>query len=191
MPKTPWRKIASPRALKGGDSAAKGQKKTGATGPDQTDLPMVEKKLQELRTDAAAAKRLVDRDEEKATRALAIANAELTASCTTLNKSENLQQAQRSARVACDKNNYADADSLNILATVYAGQCNFDRAVYYQKLAVIFASEDDRPAVMQALEQYRKMADLVTEKKKAKSPPSPAGQAKGSSQPAEEQSPSE
>ena len=47
------------------------------------------------------------------------------------------------AEVACGKGNYAAADSLQILAEVYADQCNFDRAAFYQKLAVVFATEQE------------------------------------------------
>ena len=97
-----------------------------------------------------------------------------------LDKSEYLQQAKRSARTACEKGNFASAESLKILAAIYASQCNFDRAEFYQKLAVIFASEDERPQLLQTLHDYRKMDDLITEKAKAKTPPSPAGQGKGS-----------
>jgi hypothetical protein len=149
-------------------------------------LRTVGKTLCQLRADAAEVKRLAEREEQKVTQALAIANAELAASCNTLNNSGNLQQAKRSARTACEKGCFASAESLKILATVYAGQCNFDRAEYYQKLAVIFVSEDERPAMLQTLEHYRIMGQLVTERKRPKTPPSPPGQAKGSAQPTEE-----
>ena len=62
---------------------------------------------------------------------------------------------------------------------IYASQCNFDRAEYYQKLAVIFAGEDDRPEALATLGVYEKMGDFILVKKQPKTPPAPAGQAKG------------
>ena len=178
-------------ALKRGDSAAKEREKAETTGPEKTDLAIVGKKLRQLRTDAETLTKRVGRDVQKAAQALAIANAELAASCDALNSSRNLKEAKRSARAALRKGNYSSAESLKILAMIYASQCNFDRAEFYEKLAVIFISEDERPAALQTLEQYRKMGQLVTERKKAKTPPSPPGQAKGSAQPEEQQSMSE
>ncbi len=51
---------------------------------------------------------------------------------------------------------------------VYSSQCNFDRAEYYQKLAAIFASEDERPGVLATLDLYRKFGALVLAKAQAK-----------------------
>ncbi len=178
-------------ALIRGDSAAHGREKAETAGPDKMDLSMVGKKLHKLRSDAAAINQRIDRDERKAAEALVVANAELAASCNTLNNSRNLQQAKRSAHAACGKGNYSSAESLKVLAMIYASQCNFDRAEFYQKLAVIFASEDERPAALQTLEHYRKLGQVVTERKQAKTPPSPPGQGRGSHQPAEEQATSE
>ena len=141
---------------------------------------MVGKKLRELRIDAAAHQTSAStRMNEKAARGPLVANAELTASYDALNNSGTCNRPKRSAQAACEKGNFASAESLKILAMIYASQCNFDRAEFYQKLAVIFASEDERPAVLQTLEHYRKMGQLVTEKKQAKTPPSPPGQGKG------------
>ena len=96
-------------AFKHDDSAAKGRKTTETTGPDQTDLPTVQKRLQQLRADAAAVKKLVGKEERKTRQALASANAELDASCIVLSNSAYLQQAKRSARIACEKSNFASA----------------------------------------------------------------------------------
>jgi hypothetical protein len=68
---------------------------------------------------------------------------------------------------------------LQVLAEAFASQCNFDRAVFYQKLAVIFASEDERPQLMLTFREYTNMDDLITAKAKPKTPLLPAGQGKG------------
>ena len=99
-------------AIRRGDSPAKGQKKAETRSTDKTDLPMVGEKLRELRIEAAALEKRAERDEEKAARALLGANAELTASYDVLNNSGMLQQAKRSAQVACEKGNFASAESL-------------------------------------------------------------------------------
>ncbi len=117
---------------------------------------------------------------EKAEEDRAKAAAALDDSYTMLDKSAHLQSAERSARAACQKGNFASADSLQILAEVYASQCNFDRAEFYQKLAVIFASEDERLQLLQTFHEYSKMDELVTAKAKAKTPASSGRQGKSS-----------
>ena len=89
-----------------------------------------------------------------------------------------MKSAEQSARAACGKENYATGTSLQVLAEAFASQCNFDRAVFYQKLAVIFASEDERPQLMLTFREYTNMDDLITAKAKPKTPLLPAG-AKG------------
>jgi hypothetical protein len=110
------------------------------------------------------------------------AKAALAKSLDVLNQSQNLSRARSSAHAACDRGNYTNGESLKLLAAVYASQCNFDRAEYYQKLAVIFASEDDRPAILSTLDEYRKMGERVLAKARAKTPGAPAGQAGASKQ---------
>ena len=68
---------------------------------------------------------------------------------------QNLVRARQSAQAACEKGNFAGAASLSILAAVYAAQGNFDRAEFYQKLAVIFATDVERPKILETLEDYR------------------------------------
>ena len=97
----------------------------------------------------------------------------------TLNGSEHLKQARQSANAACEKSNFAGAESLNLLAAVYAARCNFDRAEFYQKLAVIFATDETRPEMLLTLADYRAMLDLVEAKKSAKTIPSPGGKGGG------------
>ncbi len=148
VPRMPWRRIASPRRSSTVIRRQEEPEKPEAGSPYTTNLPLVRSKLRELRTEAARIEKLVAKEEQQARKALADANAELQASYDALNNSRYLQQAKRSARAACEKGNYTNAESLEILAAIYASQCNFDRAEFYQKLAVIFASEDERPATV-------------------------------------------
>ena len=76
---------------------------------------------------------------------------------------------------------------MNLLAAVYAAQCNFDRAEFYQKLAVIFATDETRPEMLLTLADYRAMLDLVEAKKSAKTMPSPGGKAGRSALPDDDQ----
>jgi hypothetical protein len=175
-------------AIKHGGSDAKEQKRGEAATQPASSLLTVREQLVQLRIDAAKLEDQLDQDEKKVKEDLSKANAALDESYTMLDKSEYLQQAERSARTACGKGNFASAESLKVLAAIYASQCNFDRASFYQKLAVIFASEDERPQLLRTLHGYEKMDDLITEKAKAKTPPSPGGQGKGSKQPGDGQS---
>ena len=106
------------------------------------------------------------------------ATAALDHSYAMLNKSHYLQSAEQSARIACGKANFSSGGSLQVLAETYASRCNYDRAEYYQKLAVIFATEDERPQLLQTFRDYTKMDDLLTEKAKAKTLLGAAGQGK-------------
>ena len=178
-------------AIKRGGSDAREQKKGDAATQPASSLATIQEQLVQLRIDAAKLEDRLDQnekaealttktDEKKAKEDLSKANAALDESYTILDKSEYLRLAKQSARTACGKGNFASAESLRILAAIYASQCNFDRAEFYQKLAVIFASEDERPQLLQTLRDYRKMDELITEKAKAKTPSSPTGQGKGS-----------
>jgi tetratricopeptide (TPR) repeat protein len=167
-------------AVKHGGSDAKEQKKGEAAAQPPSSLMAVQEQLAQLRIDAAKLEDQLDQDEKKVKEDLSKANAALDESYAMLDKSEYLRQAEQSARTACGKGNFASAESLKVLAAIYASQCNFDRASFYQKLAVIFASEDERPQLLRTLHDYEKMDDLITEKAKAKTPPSPGGQGKGS-----------
>ena len=167
-------------AIKHGGPDAKEQKKGESANKPASNLLTVQEQLAQLRTDAAKLEDQLDQDEKKVKEELSKANAALDECYAMLDKSEYLQQAQRSARTACGKGNFASAESLKVLAAIYASQCNFDRASFYQKLAVIFASEDERPQLLRTMHDYEKMDDLVTEKAKPKTPTSPGGQGKGS-----------
>ena len=108
--------------------------------------------------DAAAKKSLQD------------ASAAMAQSVKTLQGSPNLKAAESSLHTACLKLNFAGADELELFASIYSAQCNFDRAAYYQKLAAIFASDDERAQVLDTLHYYEKQGEAVAEKAKAKSP---------------------
>lgn len=88
----------------------------------------------------------------------------------TLQQSPNLKAAESSLQKACLELNFSGAEELELLASIYSSLCNFDRAAYYQKLAAIFASDDDRPQVLATLHYYETQGSAVTEKAKAKSP---------------------
>ncbi len=167
-------------AAKHGGPEGKAKKGTEAAVQPESSLLTAWEKIVQLRTDAAKLAGQLGQEEEKAKEDLLKASLALDESDTMLQKSEYLQQAKRSARTACEKGNFASAESLKILAEIYASQCNFDRAEFYQKLAVIFGSEDERPQLLQTVHTYRSMDDLITEKAKAKTPPSPAGHGKSS-----------
>ena len=160
-------------AVKHGGSDAKEQKKGEAAAQPASSLPAVQEQLVQLRTDAAKLEDQLDQDEKKAKEDLSKANAALDESYAMLDKSEYLRQAERSARTACGKGNFASAESLKVLAAIYASQCNFDRAEFYQKLAVIFASEDERPQLLQTLHDYRKNGRTYHREGKSKDPAFP------------------
>ncbi len=167
-------------AAKHGGPEGKEKREAEAAAQAKSNLLTAWEKIVQLRADAAKLAGQLSQEEEKAKENLLSASLTLDESDTMLQKSEYLQQAKRSARTACEKGNFASAESLKILAEIYASQCNFDRAEFYQKLAVIFGSEDERPQLLQTVHTYRAMDDLITEKAKAKTPPSPAGHGKGS-----------
>ncbi len=167
-------------AVKGAGMDARGQEKGNAAAQPESSLPKLRQQLQQLSDDVSNLGKELNQDDAKATAALNKATAALDDSYTVLDKSLCLRDALRSARMACAKENYATADSLQILADIYASQCNFDRAEFYQKLAVVFASEQERPQLLQTYQDYKKMDDLITEKAKAKTPASSGGQGKGS-----------
>jgi hypothetical protein len=167
-------------ALKRGGPDAREQKRGDAAAQSASSLQTVQEQLVQLRIDAARLDNQLDQDEKKAKEDLSKANAALDECYTILDKSEYLKKAQRSARTACGKGNFASAESLKVLAAIFASQCNFDRAEFYQKLAVIFATEDERPQLLRTMHDYEKMDDLISEKAKPKTPTAPAGQGKGS-----------
>jgi hypothetical protein len=135
--------------------------------------------IQEKPADAAKALEQLDQAEKKAKEELSQADVALDESYTMLSKSANLRQAERSAETACQKGNLANTESLKILAAVFAAQCNFDRAEFYQKMATTFASDDERRQIFRTLSEYRQMGEQITRKAKAKTAPSPPGQGKG------------
>jgi hypothetical protein len=171
--------VAVSRGDAGGKAVNKAATPKGYAAGQTTDLPAIRQKLRQLRAeaDAMAAEADGEKREAEIRGRLRDANAALAKSYDVLNKSENLSRARGSAHAACDLGNYANAESLKLLAAVYASQCNFDRAEYYQKLAVIFTSEDDRPNVLATLDEYRKMGELVLPRAHAKTPGVPAAQA--------------
>ena len=171
-------------ALKPGDSAAEhaagaGGARAPKPADEYADLPRLRMKLRGLRESAAKLTKELAKEERRIARKVAAASAEVAASCDVLGRSATLQRAQRAARAACETDSYTDSDSLKLLALIYAAEGNFDRAEYYQKLAVIFAREDDRPEILATLNVYREMGDFILEKKLPKTPPAAAGQAKG------------
>ncbi len=167
-----------PATAKHTDADAKEQEKASAAEQPDVSLPTLRQQLQQLAKDVGDLEKDFNRDDAKAAATINRATAALDDSYTVLNRSRYLQSALRSAQMACGKENYSTADSLQILAEVYADQCNFDRAEFYQKLAVVFASEQERPQLLQTYETYDKMNQLITEKAKAKTPV-PSGQGKG------------
>ncbi len=167
-------------AIKHGGPDAKEQKKGDAASQSASILQTVRGQLEQLQADAGKVATQLDLTDGKTKADLATAEAALDDSYTMLGRSAYLRSAEQSARTACGKGNFASADSLQILAEIYASQCNFDRAEFYQKLAVIFASEDQRPQLLQMFHEYAKMDELITAKAKAKTPSSSDGQGKGS-----------
>ncbi len=167
-------------AIKHTDVDAKRQEKGNAAAQPDVSLPTLRQQLQQLANDVSNLGKEFNDDDAKATAALNKATEALDDSYTMLDRSQYLRDALRSAQMACGKGNYATADSLQILAEIYADQCNFDRAEFYQKLAVVFASEQERTQLLQTYHDYDKMNTLITEKAKAKTPVSSGGQGKGS-----------
>jgi hypothetical protein len=165
-------------ASKHGGFAAKEQSKAKAA-PPKSDLLLLREKLAQLRVESVKAGEELDQEEKKAKEALAEANQALDDSYALLSKSENLRQARRSAQTACEKGNFAGTESLKILAAIFASQCNFDRAEFYQKMATTFASDDERHEIYETLNDYRHMGELVVVKAKAKTASAPSGQGKG------------
>ena len=84
--------------LKQGSSAAKGHAEAGKPAPAETDLAMLRSKLKELRENAAKITKDLARQERKADRKIASANADLAASCDVLNGIPNLRRAMTFAR---------------------------------------------------------------------------------------------
>jgi hypothetical protein len=118
--------------------------------------------------------------ERQARRHIADASTKMSLSVKTLQSSANLKAAESALHVVCLKQCFSGADELELLASIYSAQCNFERADYYQKLATIFAAEDDRPQVLDTLRYYEAQAALVLPKVPAKTPT----QAGGSKSPA-------
>jgi hypothetical protein len=110
------------------------------------------------------------KDEKNAKESLQDATNSMARGVKTLQASDNLKNAESSLHTACLKLNFSGADALVLYASIYSAQCNFDRAAYYQKLAAIFVSDDERPQVLETLHYYEKQGEAVAEKAKAKSP---------------------
>jgi tetratricopeptide (TPR) repeat protein len=71
-----------------------------------------------------------------------------------LGNNKDLARAKESA-VAGYKINPARVRSLTVLASVYAALCDYDRAERCQRLAVIYAPDEDRPELLVDLDAYR------------------------------------
>ena len=71
-----------------------------------------------------------------------------------LSSNENLSKAKESA-IAAYNIDPAQVESLKVLAKVFACLCDFDRAERYQRLAVIYAPDEDRPDLLVDLDTYR------------------------------------
>jgi hypothetical protein len=166
-------------AAKHGGFAGKDANKAQAATPPKSELVLLREKLGQLRIEAAKAEEQLDQEEKKAKESLSAANESLDDAYTLLSKSENLGKAQRSAQTACEKGNFAGTESLKILAAIFASQCNFDRAEFYQKMATTFASDNERHQILETLNDYRQMGELVVTKAKAKTAPTLPGQGKG------------
>jgi hypothetical protein len=169
-------------AMQQGHSGARERKRGEPATQPKSSLATVWEHIEQLRKDAAEIRRHLDQDEKRAGEDLAKANAALNESYTMLGNSERLRLAEQSARTACEKTNFASAQSARVLAEIFASQCNFDRAQYYQKLAVVFASEDERPLLLETYRKYRSADAAVNETAKPTTPPSAKGPGKGRKQ---------
>jgi len=172
-------------AVKRADGQGKQPSPTGAP-PAENGLSVTRDKLAQLGDEAAVVlKALAEKDEKGLEADVLSALAGLDESYATLNNCQNLVRARQSAMAACEKGNFAGAGSLSILAAVYAAQCNFDRAEFYQKLAVIFATDEQRPKILETLENYRAALGLISAKKLPKTSSLPGGKAARSAPPDE------
>ena len=168
-----------PAAFKSGCLECATQDKGKGPSALQSALQTMQAKVTQLKANAARAWEQLDEDERKAENALSAVNAALDESYTMLSKSQNLRQAQRSAQTACEKGDFANTESLKILAAIFAAQCNFDRAEFYQKLATTYASNDERRQIFKTLTDYRQMGELAVSKAKPYTATPLPGQGKG------------
>ena len=158
---------------------APGKDNTKAATPFKSALQAMQGRVTELKANAAAAWEQLDQDERKAEQELSDVEQSLDGSYTILTKSPNLREARRSAETACRIGNLANTESLKILAAIFAAQCNFDRAEFYQKMATTYASDDERRQIYKTLNDYRQMGEMVLPKAKPYTAPSAPGQGKG------------
>jgi hypothetical protein len=168
-----------PTAFKSGCLECATRDKGKGASALQSALQTMQAKVTQLKANAARAWEQLDEDERKAENALSAVNAALDQSYTMLSKSENLRQARRSAQSACEKGDFANTESLKILAAIFAAQCNFDRAEFYQKLATTYASDDERRQILKTLNDYRQMGELAVSKAKPYTATPLPGQGKG------------
>jgi tetratricopeptide (TPR) repeat protein len=153
--------------------------------PELAALQKLKTRLHRLREGAKELGKSFDADEQKASRKVADARREVSQTSDPLNHSLDLQRALRAANAACAINTYTDAVSLRALAQIYFSQGNFDQAVYYQKLAVIYATEGQRPLLSASLHAYESVVGIISEKKKPQTVFTPGGQSKGAKQSAQ------
>ena len=78
----------------------------------------------------------------------------LSAVRTSLSGNENLRKAKESALAAYNIDP-SQGKSLEILAGVLAVLCDYEGAYRYQRLAIIYAPNEDRPALLDVLHIYR------------------------------------
>ena len=89
-----------------------------------------------------------------------------------LNKDSDLKLASQSAYTACEKEDFAQIPSLQLLAEIHATLCDFDRAQRYQKLAVTYADDNERPAILDKLKEYQQKVLRAPDTTPPKAPPS-------------------
>ena len=58
-----------------------------------------------------------------------------------IGKNSKLKNAKQSAYTACEKGTFSNPESLRTLAQIYADMCDFQKAVHYQRLAVIYVDK--------------------------------------------------
>jgi tetratricopeptide (TPR) repeat protein len=129
------------------DAAAKKAASRGGSGAAMKHVVIQLQKFESWKDPAVAAKHL----EEVASRL----EIEQKALAQELARNENLQQA-RIAAIDAYNINQADVESLKTVAGVFAALRDYDRAERYQRLAVTYASDEDRRDLLVVLEEYRR-----------------------------------
>ena len=166
-------------AIHQGGAGAKQQKSGKAAPRPALDLLEVQDQIEQLRNKEVQLGKDLDQEEKKVREEFSKANAALNESYTTLEASQCLRDAKQS-RGPPARRAILQSPTARIMAEIYASQCNFDRAQYYQKLAVIFASEDDRPQLLETYRDYRAKDAAINAKAAPMTPPSREGQGRGS-----------